>query len=188
MFESRPDAVQLKLAYPGASINGATFRNDGRVALSMGLPGQAGDGLVNEAWISDPASGTLAPFAASANPRASIVAVSPDGHRLAYARPLQADSTPGKRLAEVVVGISDDAASAPVFALSPTRGMSATRSATNGEVEDVRDVVWAPDSRHLLVVVRLVGVASGPPAASRSRVLLVYAVRSDGQHCWQLSC
>jgi hypothetical protein len=181
MFERRPDAVQLKPAYPGASINGATFLDDGRVALLMGLPSQAGDGLVNEAWIFDPASGTLTPFAASANPRASIVVVSPDGHRLAYAHPPQADSTPGKRLAEVVVGESDGATTAPVFVLPPTRGISATGSGTNREVEEVRDVVWAPDSRHLLVVVRLVGVATGPPAASRSRFVLVDAVPSDGQ-------
>src|SRR5262249_24070391 len=32
MFERRPDAVQLKPAYPGATINDATFLDDGRVA------------------------------------------------------------------------------------------------------------------------------------------------------------
>src|SRR5882724_8494369 len=69
MFERRPGAVQLKPAYPGASINGATFLDDGRVALAMGLLGQAGDGTVNEAWLFDPTTGTLVPFAASANPR-----------------------------------------------------------------------------------------------------------------------
>jgi PEGA domain len=181
MFERRPDAVQLKPAYPGSSINGATFLDDGRVALAMELPGQAGDGMLNEAWVFDPATGTLTPFAASANPRAGIMVVSPDGNRVAYARPLHADSTQRKRLAEVVVGGSDGVTAAAVFALSPPNDISATGSATNGEVEEVRDVAWTPDSRHLLVIVRLVGVAGGPPSASRSRILLVDAGTADGQ-------
>jgi hypothetical protein len=176
MFERRPDAVQLKPAYPGASINAATFLDDGRVALAMGLPGQAGDGMINEAWIFDPASGTLTPFAASGNPRAGIVVASPDGDRVAYARPVQGDSTQRKRLAEVVVAKSDGATAAPVFALAPAKDTSA-----KGEVEEVLDVAWAPDSRRLLVVVRLAGVAGGPPAASRSRILLVDAGAAEGQ-------
>jgi hypothetical protein len=84
-------------------------------------------------------------------------------------------------LAEVVVGGSDGAAAASVFALSPPNGTPATGSATNGEVEEVRDIASTPDSRHLLVIVRLVGVAGGPPAASRSRILLVDADEADGQ-------
>jgi hypothetical protein len=35
MLALRPEAVQLKPAYPGASINDATFLDDGRVALAM---------------------------------------------------------------------------------------------------------------------------------------------------------
>jgi PEGA domain len=181
MLERRPDALQLKPAYPGASIDDATFLDDGRVALAMGLPGQPGNGMVNEAWIFDPASRIQAPFAPRANPRAAIVVVSPDGNRVAYAQPLEADSTPSKRLAEVVVGGSDGATRSPVFALPRTHEVSATGSVTNGEVEEVRDVGWAPDSRHVLVIVRLVGVAGGPPAASRSRILLVEPRPADGQ-------
>jgi hypothetical protein len=181
MFERRPDAVQLKPAYPGASINAATFLDDGRVALAMGLPAQTGDGTVNEAWVFDPATGTLTPFAASANPRGGTVVVSPNGNRVAYARRLQADSTQRKRLAEVIVAGSDGTATAPVFALPPAKDVSATGSATNGEVEEVRDVAWAPDGRHLLVVVRLVGVAGATPAASRSRILLIDSGASNGQ-------
>jgi hypothetical protein len=181
MFALRPEAMQLKPAYPGASINDATFLNDGRVALAMGPPAQAGDGMLNEAWMFDPASGILSPFSARANPRAPIVVVSPDANHVAYAQPLQADSTPGKRLAEVVVEGSNGATTAPVFALSPTHGIPTTGSVTNGEVEEVRDVEWAPDGRHLLVVLRLIGVASGPPATSRSRILLVDAGLAAGQ-------
>jgi hypothetical protein len=79
-------------------------------------------------------------------------------------------------LAEVVVAGSDGATAAPVFALSPARDIAA-----NGEVEEVRDVAWAPDSRHLLVIVRLAGVAGAAPAASRSRILLVDAGAAEGQ-------
>ena len=181
MFERAPDAVQLKPAYPGAMINSATFLDDGRVALAMGLPGQAGNGMVNEPWIFDPASGTLAPFAPRANPRAAMVVVSPDGNRVAYAQPLRADSTPGKRLVEVVVGGSDAVTPAAVFVLPRTQDVSAIGSATNGEVEELLDVAWAPDSRHVLVVLRLIEVAGGPPAASRTGILLVDARPADGQ-------
>jgi hypothetical protein len=188
MFERRPDAVQLKAACPGATINDAMFLDDGRVALAMGLPGQARDvsnslrGMLNEAWIFDPGSGLLAPFAtASSNPHAAIVAVSPDGSRVAYAQPLQTAVSPGKRLAEVVVADSDGALRTLAFALPPPDGLPGNASASSGQVEEIHDVTWARDSRHLLVIVRLVGAAGGPPSASRSRILLVDAVPADGQ-------
>jgi hypothetical protein len=188
MFERRPDAVQLKPAYPGATINDATFLDDGRLALTMGLPGQAADrsnsggGILNEAWIFDPASGLLAPFTTpSSNPHAAILVVSPDGNRVAYAQPLQAVVNPGKPLAEVVVADSDGALRTRVFALPPPDGRSGDASASIGQVEEIHDVTWARDSRHLVVIVRLVGVAGGPPSASRSRILLVDALPADGQ-------
>lgn len=188
MFERRPHAVQLKPAYPGASINDARFLDDGRVTLTMGLPGEAADishsgtGILNEAWIYDPASELLAPFATpSSNPRAAIVVLSPDGNRVAYAQPPQTAVKPGKRLTDVVVAGSDAALRTPVFALPPSDAVSANASATSGEVEEIRDLTWAPDSRHLLVVVRLVRVGGGPPSASRSRILLIDAVPANGQ-------
>jgi hypothetical protein len=64
MFERRPVAVQLKPAYPGATINDAMFLDDGRLALAMGLPGQnadltnSGTGITNEAWIFDRPAGS----------------------------------------------------------------------------------------------------------------------------------
>jgi hypothetical protein len=150
MFERRPDAVQLKPAYPGATVNDATFLDDGRLALTMGLPGQAADrsnlgsGILNEAWTFDPASGLLAPFPTpSSNPHAAIVAVSPDGNRVAYAQPLQTVVSPGKRGAEVVVADSDGALRTQAFALPPPDGLPGPASASGGQVEEIHDVTWA---------------------------------------------
>jgi hypothetical protein len=188
MLELRPEAVQLKPAYPGASINAATFLNDGRLALAMGLPGQSGDvntsdgSVLNEAWIFDPATGSLGPFMTpSSNPHAAIVAVSPDGSRVAYAQPLQTAARARKQLVEVAVADSGGATHGRVFALPPPSSASGNAAPSNGEIEEIHDITWSPDSRHLLVVVRLVGVAGGPPPASRSRVLLIDAVPSDDQ-------
>ncbi len=188
MFERRPTAVQLKPAYPGASIGAATFLDDGRLALAMALPGQAGDGntsgtgILNEAWIFDPVSGSLVPFTTpSSNPRAAILAVSPDASRVAYAQPLQLGGKAGKRLAEVVVADSHRATRGRVFALPPPDSASVDATVSMGELEEIHDITWTPDSRHLLVVVRLVGAAGGPQPASRSRVLLVDASPSDAE-------
>ena len=95
MFARRPDAVQVKPAYPGASVNGASFLDDGRVALAMGLPAQAGDGMVNQAWVFDPATGTLTPFAVSGNPRAGIDASALDSVRQEHSAPRASGSVAG---------------------------------------------------------------------------------------------
>lgn len=188
MFERRPTAVQLKPAYPGASLGAATFLDDGRLALAMELPGRAGDGntsdsgILNEAWIFDPVSGSLVPFTTpSGNPHAAILAVSPDASRVAYAQPLQLGGKAGKRLAEVVVADSIGATRGRVFALPPPDNASGDATVSIGELEEIHDITWAPDGRHLLVVVRLIGGAGGPPRASRSRVLLVDASPADAQ-------
>ncbi len=56
MWRRRPDAVQLKPPYPGATISDAGFLGDGRLALSMAISAQTGGlgGRVSrEAWIFD---------------------------------------------------------------------------------------------------------------------------------------
>jgi len=180
MWRRRPDAIQLRPAYPGASISDAAFLADGRLALSMGLPVQAGGmsgSVVREAWIFDPSSGSLEPFdATGAIPRVALVVVSPDGRGVAYLQTDQSEVRRGggdPRLSEVWVA---DAANAGqpvrVFAL-PSMSGPASPGGEPGGIEDVDDVVWTPDSRHLLVTARLVSVSGGYPAAARSRLLLV---------------
>jgi hypothetical protein len=187
MFERRPDALQLKPVYPGAAVNGATFLDDGRLAVTMGLPstaagpGNSQRGMLNEAWILDPVRGSLVPFATTSNPRAQIVVVSPDGRHVAYAQPHQTDAGGSRLLAEVLIVGADSGSTVLVFSLPPVDASRGAGVAPNGELEDVADIAWTPDGRHLLVTLRLVGLANGPPSASRSRVLLVDAGLADGQ-------
>ena len=182
MWRRRPDAVQLRPAYPGANISDAVFLADGRLALSMALPVQAsgpGAGALRQAWIFDPAGGSLEPFnATGAIPRAAVVAVSPDGRRVAYLQPGQSETQRGgadPRLSEVWVGgAGTDEAAVRVLAL-PARKNPAEPGSPHVEVEGVHDVAWTPDSRHLLVTAQLVSVSGGYPAGPRSRLLLVDA-------------
>src|SRR6266705_643850 len=60
LHQRRPDALQLRPAYPGGGISSAVFLDDGRIALTMAVPsqaGHAGSGVYNEAWIFDPGRG-----------------------------------------------------------------------------------------------------------------------------------
>jgi len=150
--------------------------------LSMASPGGSTNQtqrVVEEPWFYDPAWGTLTEFTNDgSNPRAALVSVSPDGHHLAYLEPeLSAhQGTPSTRLTEEWVQ-SDDEATPPVrvFALSPPSDGSTPVSGSPVGVEEVHDVAWTPDGRHLLVTVRLVTLAGGYAAAPRSRLLLVDA-------------
>jgi hypothetical protein len=182
MWRRRPAAVQLRPTYPGANISDAVFLADGRLALSMALPVQAsgrGAGALREAWIFDPASGSLEPFnATGAIPRAAVVAVSPDGRRVAYLLGEQSEMRrggAGPRLTELwVAGSGVGRPPVRVLALPPTDDPAA-RGSPPAEVEALDDMAWTPDGAHLLLTVQLVGVSGGFPAAPRSRLLLVDA-------------
>ncbi len=182
MWRRRPDAVQLKPPYPGATISDAGFLGDGRLALSMAIPAQTGGlgGIESrEAWIFDSATGSLEPFEASgAAPHAAVVAVSPDGRRVAYLQAAQPEMQRGSgasRLSEVwVAGGGSGGPPVQVLAL-PSKNSPAAPGSAPSEVEEVHDVAWTPDSRYLLVIAQLVSVSGGYPAAPRSRLLVVDA-------------
>jgi PEGA domain len=141
MWRRRPDAMQLKPAYPGASISGAGFLADGRLALSMAMADQTTNPdhhTLSEAWIFDPTSGKLVPFTPSpSNPRAAIVLVSPDASNLAYVQPNQSDAQTGMtrpRLDEVLVaGTNGAAPPVRVFTLPSVSTNPASASATTSE-------------------------------------------------------
>jgi PEGA domain len=182
MWRRRPDAVQLKPPYPGATISDAGFLADGRLALSIALPvltGGLGGNVLREAWIFDPASGSLEPFETSREaPHAPVVAVSPDGRRVAYLQAAQPEMQGGGGtawLSEVwVAGGGSGGPPVQVIALPSKHSPTASGSAPS-EVEEVHDVAWTPDSRYLLVIAQLVSVSGGYPAAPRSRLLVVEA-------------
>jgi len=182
MWRRRPDAVQLKPPYPGATISDAGFLGDGRLALSMAIPAQTGGlggSVSREAWIFDSTIGSLEPFETDgAAPHAAVVAVSPDGRRVAYLQAAQPEMQRGSgasRLSEVwVAGGGSGGPPVQVLAL-PSKNSPAAPGSAPSEVEEVHDVAWTPDSRYLLVIAQLVSVSGGYPAAPRSRLLVVDA-------------
>ena len=164
LWRVQPTAVKLRPAYPGATIADAQFLNDGRIAIVLQLPANGGAVLgqapLREAWLLHPISGRLDAFAPSI--RAAVVAVSPDCTRVAYLQ--QAPPPPPgqagtgapppvtRRLDEVWVATEND--SQPlrrVFQLPPPERGSGYGTPP---LEQLADVGWAPDGRHLLVAWR----------------------------------
>jgi len=185
LWRRRPAAVQLRPAYPGASISDVAFLTDGRLFLSMALPGQTANPDVGmlESWIFDPDTGSLKPLMESGSSRrAAVLSVSPDGRYLAYLGHDQSTAQSagtGPRLDEVWVASSGNSAPpARLFALHPLR---ANPGSAPDEVEELHDLVWTPDNEHLLVTARLVSTFGSYAAGPRSRVLLVDAAPSDNE-------
>jgi hypothetical protein len=173
MMWRRPEAMLLKPAYPGANISRATFLADGRVAMTMAAPSPNGNGnsrRLNEAWILNPATGRLDP---ASSVRAAIIAVSPDGNSVAFAEPHHSKTGDGSpRLTDVLTAGVNATPAIAVFGLQDVKTNAMPASQTTNDVEEVRDIAWTPDGRHLLVTVRLAG---GYAWAPRSRLLLVDA-------------
>jgi dipeptidyl aminopeptidase/acylaminoacyl peptidase len=190
LWRLKPDVVKLRPAYPGATIADAAFLADGRVAVVMGLPNQPGISDVvgqrelREAWLLDPRTGSLQRFGTdSYSTRARIVAVSPDGKRLAYlqqAPPPPVDQggrdaagrrgvhVPG-RLDEVWVAEADAALPlSRMFTLPPVEAGATYLSA---QAESLADVAWAADGHRLLIATHQGDSTVGNAVASRLLVL-----------------
>ena len=186
LWRTQPTAVKLRPAYPGAAIADAQFLTDGRIALVLLLPASGGAISVQpplrEAWLLDPASGRLDAFAPSI--RAAALAVSPSGARVAYLQQSAATTArPGRRgrqpppitgrLDEVWVATQDDPQSLRrVFQLPPPERGSGYGTPP---VEQLADLAWAPDGRHLLVATRIGDGAS----VSRARLLVLDTDNAD---------
>jgi hypothetical protein len=183
LWGRQPDILPLRPVYPGTNLVDARFVADGTVALSVSLPGgslAAQPPFARELWQLDPVTGSLARLTLTdpAAGRAPLVALAPDGQKVAY-------------LVQGSAGIS--ASLWPASGSTPVRG-SASRPATvwlttrdNGppprklfelphmvgtsatDTEQLVDLVWSPDSAHLVAITRL----AGNPA--RSRVFLIDA-------------
>ena len=85
----RPDAVQLRAAYPGSTIRDVAFLADGRLSMSMSRAEHscAPDGnAAVEAWVFDPTDGEFRPLSHATEYAAPFLAVSPDGRRVPFAR------------------------------------------------------------------------------------------------------
>jgi hypothetical protein len=133
-----PQAQLLRPTFPGATIAGATFLADGRIALTVALPPDD----ERQTWLLDDDGGMRRLGPAEAR---GPLAVAPDGARVAYAARAQGDdpSAGGVQPDEVWI--------------APAEGDRGTRAyvlATEMRDERLVDLNWAPDGRHLFLVTR----------------------------------
>jgi PEGA domain len=143
LWRAHPSVTYLKPPLPGAMLADAVFLEDGRLALQVVLP--AGE---RQAWTLDPdarlASGRLG--AASAQ---SPIAVRPDGQAVATLQPRtlnpDTDRSP--------LAFADHIPTAEVW-LYPTAPETLPRRVwvAADPAEELVDLAWAPDNRHLIVV------------------------------------
>jgi dipeptidyl aminopeptidase/acylaminoacyl peptidase len=135
LWLAAPDVRRLRPTFPGATLAGATFLSDGRLALVLAMP----PGDERQLWLVNDQGD--ASRAGPASARGSI-SISADGARVAYLRSTEPSATGD--LDEVWVADAVGGSVAQRFALSRT-------SASN---ERLTDLSWAPDGAHLLVVSR----------------------------------
>lgn len=153
-----PEVQQLRPTFPGATIAGAAFLTDGRIALTIALPPDD----ERQTWLLDDDGGIrrLGPSEAR-----GALAVAPDGSRIAYVAHGQDDTDPtGARPNEVWV--------AP-----PERERGDRTYVLTTEMRDERliDLSWAPDGQHLLLITRY-QLASG---GYRTRQLWLDTARGE---------
>ena len=133
-----PQAQLLRPTLPGATIAGATFLADGRIALTVSLPPDD----ERQTWLLDDDGGMrrLGPTEAR-----GPLAIALDGGRVAYAARGQDDESgsAGVRPDEVWIAPADG-----------DRGSRAYVLTTEMRDERLVDLSWAPDNRHLFLVTR----------------------------------
>lgn len=154
-----PEVQQLRPTFPGATIAGAAFLADGRIALTIALPPDD----ERQTWLLDIDGGMrrLGPTEAR-----GALAVAPDGKRIAYVTRGQ-DGDPGAN------GLHPD----EVW-IAPAERERGTRSyvlTTQMRDERLVDLSWAPDGQHLFLVTRYQLVGGG----YRTRLLWLDAARGE---------
>jgi hypothetical protein len=139
LWRVQPTVRALRPALPGAAIADASFLVDGRLGLVVSLPGDE-----RQAWTLDPANQDAVTRLGSVSSTAPL-AIRPDGQGLAFLRRSSGDT--GARLTSpnhlVEVWVAD---------LADIEGHAVWR--VDQPDEQLVDVVWAPDSQHLLIVGR----------------------------------
>jgi hypothetical protein len=139
LWRSYPAVRLLQPTLPGAAIVNATFLTDGRLGLVVNLPGDE-----RQAWTLDPADHGAVDRLGSVAPRAPL-AIPPDGTGTAFLHSssgrIDASLTSFDRLAEVWLADVGDDQGHPVWSVDQPD-------------EQLVNLAWAPDSRHLLVIGR----------------------------------
>lgn len=143
LWRTHPSVTYLKPPLPGAVLSDAVFLAHGRLALRVALP----DGE-RQAWTLDPAhlaSQRLGDVAAHAP-----IAVRPDGQVIAVLQPRTQASGTASSLA-----FSDHVLAGEVWLVSTDAGAAPRQVWTTPEPsEELVDLTWAPDDRHLILVGR----------------------------------
>jgi hypothetical protein len=139
LWRTQPVLHTLTPALPGAAIADTTFLADDRLGLVVTLPGDE-----RQAWTLDPANHFTIDRLGSVAPTAPL-AIRPDGHGVAFLQPTldrSANSSIGSgRLNELWLAALGDDQGHAVWTLDQPD-------------EQLVDLAWAPDSRHLLLVGR----------------------------------
>lgn len=164
LWRQQPLARRIRPPLPGATLAGAQFLADGRVALTVTLP----PGEEHQVWVLDAAGGARRAGPVEAR---LAVALSPDGARVAYTAVSAAPegAAPGgeRRAAEVWLAATDGGEGPGIRRYALPAGTAA---------EAVTDLAWAPDGAHLLLVAQL----RTQGGALRSRLLWLDAGREGG--------
>ncbi|MCL5107372.1 MAG: PEGA domain-containing protein [Chloroflexi bacterium] len=160
LWRRRPTLRLIRPPLPGATIADGNFLADGKVALTVGLP----PGEEIQTWVVEPdGTGRRVGPSSSKGP----AALAPDGAQIAYLAQGRTTASgaaePSVRHSEVWVATADGRSSRQVYVLPADAGG-----------EQLADLAWTPDGRHLLVVSRQ-GQAGG---VVRSRLLWLEAQRS----------
>ncbi len=137
LWRAHPLVHTLKPALPGAAIADATFLDDGRLGLIISLPGDE-----RQAWTLDPAHHFAVDRLGSVAPTAPL-AIRPDGQAVAFLHSSTAtrDTGSSDHLAELWLASFADHDGHAVWALTEPS-------------EELVDLAWSPDSRHLLLIGR----------------------------------
>jgi len=148
LWLAQPRVRQLLPPLPGATLAGASFLDDGRVALAVALP----PGDERQLWLEGPGGEQrrLGPALARGS-----VALSPDGQRVAYLAGAANPGGTGQGLTQLWLSAADGQRAAQRYAVpTPTSG-----------TDQLVDVSWAPGGRDLLLVSKQAVAAGGQRTA-----------------------
>ena len=202
LWRRRPDSLPLRPVYPGSDLVDARVLPSGQVALTVNLPGQAGTAPPvsdRELWRLEPATGGLARLALTnpTPPHTPVVALAPDGARVAYVVPGSAATSSSLWPTSATAPASSGADSSPSVWVGSVDGTTPAQkvfelphAAGTGtsDAEQLVDLVWTPDGERLVAMSRSAGNpirarlfvidvpwargAAGPPPAPAELVVL----------------
>ncbi len=168
LWRAHPSVTYLKPPLPGALLGDAVFLESGRLALQVALP----DGE-RQAWTLDPDVHLATQRLGAAAPHAPL-AVRPDGQAVAMLQPRTRD--PGTDTSPLA--FADHIPTAEVWLASTIAdaGVPPQRVWTASDrTEELVDLSWAPDDRHLILVGRQ------PVAGGAARTIIRWLDTDSGE-------